>query len=71
MTSFSLLLILPTGNTNPALDDLDFPPGTVALAFPSFPLTDPTAVVFGAGFGTMLSKEPVRAKAAFNFFFSF
>ena len=73
--SFSFLFILPTGNKRPAFDDRVFPELIAAFALPILALAALTAGGLGLGATLkgapdMLSREPVRARAAFNFFFS-
>lgn len=65
------LLILPTGKTKPALEDLVRPTEIKAFAFlackaylPAFPKS-----FIGTTFPAMLSIDPVLAKAFDNFFF--
>ena len=68
ITYFSFRFILPTGNSKPALDDLDFPPAIIPIfALPPLLLSFFTAS--GLVLWVMLSKEPVLARACVNFFF--
>lgn len=69
--AFKNLLILPTGNTKPALEDLVLPVEMKAFAFfackaylPAFPKS-----FIGITFPAILSIDPVLANAFDNFFF--
>ena len=68
---FICLLILPTGNTNPALEALDLPSDIAAFAFFAFRAYLPPLpnYLIGMTFPPMLSIEPVLANAFDNFFF--